>query len=198
MYEAAELPKNGKRRGVSLLPRLSVVSIIIATRHSAPAFHAASPLARAAYTPEPLPAADASRLPSEERPASAAPSSYSSEGCGEAAVTPPGAYCSSSLSATCRSAAELCSSNNVAWKSSCSGGVSIHGIVGLERAVQRRVELLLLPSAQIDALILCWDVGRSLLRQQQQRGTAHVLDVEDAVAVDVAVEGVRPNRAAAA
>eukprot|EP00964_Phaeocystis_antarctica_P021090 scaffold11673_cov47-Phaeocystis_antarctica.AAC.1 len=79
VYEAAELPKNGKRRVVSLLPRLSVVSIIIATRHSAPAFHAASPLARAAYTPEPLPAATASRLPSEERPASAAPSSYSSE-----------------------------------------------------------------------------------------------------------------------
>ena len=75
LYKAAELPKNGKRRVVSLLPRLSVVSIIIATRHSAPVSHAAIPLARMAYTPSPWPAADASKLLSSERPDSAAPSS---------------------------------------------------------------------------------------------------------------------------
>ena len=79
VYKAAELPKNGKRRVVSLLPRLSVVSIIIAIRHSAPVTHAASPFARArkAYTPVPLPwpAAFASRLSSEESSGSFAPSS---------------------------------------------------------------------------------------------------------------------------
>tara|TARA_B100000768_G_C10993580_1_gene254950 strand:- start:49 stop:216 length:168 start_codon:yes stop_codon:yes gene_type:complete len=55
MYKAAELPKNGKRRVVSLLPRLSVVSIIIAARHSAARYHTALPLARRSYTPVPLP-----------------------------------------------------------------------------------------------------------------------------------------------
>ena len=75
----------------------------------------------------------------------------------------------------------------------------IHGIVGHKSAVQRRVELLLLPRAQRNTLILSWDISRSrLLRQQQQGRAAYVLDVKHTVTVDVAVEGVHPNRAAAA
>ena len=35
-----------------------------------------------------------------------------------------GAYCNSSLTATCKLAVALCSSNSVAWKSTCCGGAS--------------------------------------------------------------------------
>ena len=78
VYKAAELPKNGNRRVVSERPRLSVVSIIIATRHSAPVIHATCPLARREYTPVPPPrsAAFASELCSEDNAgSSAAPNS---------------------------------------------------------------------------------------------------------------------------
>ena len=74
VYKAAELPKNGKRRVVSPAPRLSVVSIIIATRHSAPEIHAVCPLALRAYTPVPTsrPTAFASRFFSEDNAGSSA------------------------------------------------------------------------------------------------------------------------------
>ena len=74
VYKAAELPKNGKRRVVSPAPRLSVVSIIIATRHSAPVIHAVCPLALRAYTPVPSsrPTAFASRFFSEDKAGSSA------------------------------------------------------------------------------------------------------------------------------
>ena len=47
-YSGAELPKKGKRRVVSPAPSASVVSTIIATRHTALCAHALTAVARAA------------------------------------------------------------------------------------------------------------------------------------------------------
>ena len=72
-YSEAELPKKGKRRVVSPLPRLSVVSIIIASRHSEPSSQVAVASAAIAYAPLPTCCATASALFSTERPPSEAP-----------------------------------------------------------------------------------------------------------------------------
>jgi len=81
----------------------------------------------------------------------------------------------------------------------CEREQKVDGVILLEGAVKRWVELLLLPSAEVGAVVLRRHSRRALRqRQQQHRRAPYVLDVEGAVSVGVAKEATAGHVARAA